>query len=375
MALLIETSNAYARGLLQGIVHYIREHRPWSFHLMEQGRGDDPPPWLEGWKGDGIIARIETPRIARAVRKAGVPTVDVSAARQVPELPWVETDDAEIARLAAEHLLERGFKHFGFCGDGRFNWSAWREEQFRARIAAAAQTLHVFQPPAAAAGDVAAEAAALRRWVAALPKPIGIFACYDIRGQQVLDACRGAGLAVPGEVAVLGVDNDALLCELAHPPLSSVIPNTRRTGYEAAALLDALMAGGQARGETHLIPPLGVATRQSTDVLAIEDPHVSRAVRFIREHACDGINVQDVLRAVPQARRLLEARFRKLLGRTPHAEILRVQLQRVKQLLTETDLTIEVIAERTGFAHSEYLSVVFRREVGLPPGRYREQHR
>src|SRR5688572_3952546 len=131
VALLIETSNAYARGLLQGVVHYIREHEPWSFYLMEQGRGDDPPAWLNGWEGDGIIARIETARIAEVVVKAGVPTVDVSAARLVPELPWVETEDEQIARLAAEHLLERGFRHFAFCGDARFKWSEWRENYFR----------------------------------------------------------------------------------------------------------------------------------------------------------------------------------------------------------------------------------------------------
>ncbi len=371
VALLIETSNAYARGLLQGIVHYIREHRPWSFHLMEQGRGDDPPAWLAAWQGDGIIARIETPRIARAVRRAGLPTVDVSAARLVPELPWVETDDAEIARLAAEHLLERGFKHFAFCGDARFNWSAWREEQFRARVAAAAQTLHVFKAPAAATGDVAAEAAALRRWVTALPKPIGIFACYDIRGQQVLDACRGAGLAVPGDVAVLGVDNDALLCDLAAPPMSSVIPNTHRTGYEAAALLDRMMAGKTVRPVAHLIPPLGVAARQSTDVLAVDDREIARAVQFIREHACEGINVSDVLGAVPLSRRVLEQRFQRLLGRTPREEILHVRLGRVRQLLAETDLALYQIAERTGFEHVEYLSVVFKRETGKTPRDYR----
>lgn len=374
VALLIETSNAYARGLLQGIVHYIREHRPWSFHLMEQGRGDDPPPWLANWDGDGIIARIETPRIARAVRKAGVPTVDVSAARLVPELPWVETDDAEIARLAAEHLLERGFKHFAYCGDARFNWSAWREEQFRARIAVAAGTLHVFEAPVAA-GDVAAEAAALRRWVTALPKPIGIFACYDIRGQQVLDACRSAGLAVPGEVAVLGVDNDALLCDLAAPPLSSVIPNTHRTGYEAAALLDRMMAGKKVRPVAHLIPPLGVAARQSTDVLAVDDREIARAVQFIREHACEGINVSDVLGMVPLSRRVLEARFKHLLGRTPREEILHVRLERVRQLLAETDLALYQIAERTGFEHVEYLSVVFKRETGRTTSVFREAAR
>lgn len=375
MALLIETSNAYARSLLQGVVHYIREHQPWSFHLMEQGRGDDPPPWLKRWNGDGIIARIETPRIAAAVVKAGVPAVDLSAARLVPELPWVETDDEQIARLAAEHLLERGFKHFGFCGDARFNWSVWRERHFCARIEAAGGTVHRYLPAAVAAGDLTAQLADLRRWLSELPKPIGIMACYDIRGQQVLDACRSAGLAVPGEVAVIGVDNDELLCDLASPPLSSVIPNGHRTGYEAAALLDRMMAGRSVAPTASLIAPLGVAARQSTDVLAVDDRDVARAVQFIREHACDGINVGDVLRAVPLSRRVLEQRFQRMLGHTPRQEILHVRLARVQQLLAETDLPLYLIAERTGFEHVEYLSVVFKRETGKTPRAFRNAAR
>ncbi len=372
VALLIETSNAYARGLLQGIVHYIREHQPWSFHLMEQGRGDDPPAWLEHWKGDGIIARIETPRIAQAVVHAGLPAVDVSAARLVPALPWVETDDEQIARLALEHLLERGFKHLAFCGDPRFNWSVWREKHFCAQAAAGQQTVHCFRPADAGPGDVATQAADLRRWLQALPKPVGIMACYDIRGLQVLDACRSAGLAVPAEVAVIGVDNDALLCELGAPPLSSVIPNTHRTGYEAAALLDRLLGGKRVAPRPHLIAPLGVAARQSTDVLAVDDREVARAVQFIREHACGGINVSDVLRAVPLSRRVLEQRFQRLLGHTPREEILQVRLDRVKQLLAETDLPLYLIADRTGFEHVEYLSVVFKRETGRTTSQFRE---
>jgi len=373
VALLIETSNAYARGLLQGVVAWQREHRPWSLFLAEHTRGDKPPAWLADWDGDGIIARIENAAIARALRRLRLPMVDLSAARLLPALPWFETDDAAIAQAAFEHLRERGFRNFAFCGDPRFNWSAWRQEHFERAVLAEGGACQVHVPASAdadhdATGDLA-------RWLRKLPKPVGIMACYDLCGVQLLDACRRLEVPVPDEVAVVAVDNDELLCELAHPPLSSVIPNTRRTGYEAAALLDRLMNGGKARGETHLIPPLGVATRQSTDVLAIEDPHVSRAVRYIREHACDGINVRDVLRAVPQSRRLLEARFRKLLGRTPHEEILRVQLRRVMQLLMETDLPLETVAERTGFAHPEYLSVVFRREVGLPPSRYRAQGR
>ncbi len=370
VALLIETSNAYGRGLLQGVVHYIREHQPWSFHLMEQGRGEDPPAWIERWAGDGIIARIETPRIAQAVVKAGVPAVDVSAARLVPALPWVETDDQQIARLAAGHFVERGFRHFGFCGDARFNWSVWRENHFRSEIEVAGQTMHCFRPTNSG-GDIAAETADLRRWLQNLPKPIGIMACYDIRGQQVLDACRSAGLAVPDEVAVIGVDNDALLCELASPPLSSVIPNTHRAGYEAAALLDRMMAGKRVSPEARLIAPLGIAARQSTDVLAIDDREIALAVRFIREHACGGINVSDVLRAVPLSRRVLEQRFLRLLGHTPREEILHVRLNRVKQLLAETDLPLYLIAERTGFEHVEYLSVVFKRETKRTPGAFR----
>lgn len=372
VALLIETSNAYARGLVQGVVHYVREHRPWSFQMMEQGRGDDPPPWLADWDGDGIIARIETPRIARAVVKSGLPVVDLSAARLVPSLPWVETDDAEIARLAAEHLLERGFKHFGFCGDARFNWSVWREDHFVKQLRKAGHDCQTFRSDPALT-NLDSDNRALAGWLHTLPKPVGIMACYDRRGQQVLDACRNAALAVPDEVAVVGVDNDELLCELAAPPLSSVIPNTHRTGYEAAALLDRLMTGKKVTAKAHLIAPLGVAARQSTDVLAIDDHEVASAVRFIREHACEGINVADVMRVVSLSRRLLEQRFQRLLGRTPHEEIVHVRLNRVQRLLAETDLPLYLIAERTGFEHVEYLSVVFKRELGKTPRQFRTE--
>jgi LacI family transcriptional regulator len=372
VALLIETSNAYARGLVQGVVHYVREHRPWSFQMMEQGRGDDPPPWLAGWDGDGIIARIETPRIARAVVKSGLPAVDLSAARLISRLPWVETDDEEIARLAAEHLLERGFKHFGYCGDARFNWSVWREGYFAEQIRKAGHECHVFKNNPALT-DLDAQSRQLSDWLRGLPKPVGIMGCYDRRGQQVLDACRNATLTVPDEVAVVGVDNDELLCELATPPLSSVIPNTHRTGYEAAALLDQMMAGKKVPATAHLIAPLGVAARQSTDVLAIDDREVAGALRFIREHACEGINVADLMRVVAVSRRVLEQRFQRHLGRTPHEEILHVRLNRVQRLLAETDLPLYLIAERAGFEHVEYLSVVFKRELGKTPREFRAE--
>ncbi|MGH8018308.1 MAG: substrate-binding domain-containing protein, partial [Opitutaceae bacterium] len=346
---------------------YARVHRSWTFHIMEQGRGDDPPAWLAGWHGDGILARIETRRIAQAVAATRLPAVDLSAARLLPSLPWVETDDEQIARVASSHLLERGFKHFAYCGDPRFNWSVWRERHFGSQIRAAGCECHLLSL-CGAGSDSPEQERALKRWLEKLPKPVGIMACYDICGKQVLDACRDAGLAVPDEVAVIGVDNDELLCELAAPPLTSVIPNTRRAGFTAAALLDRIISGEAVKpGAAHLVGPLGVAARQSTDVLAIDDREIVRAIQFIRQHACAGIKVADVLKSVRLSRRVLEQRFQRLFGRTPHEEILHQRLSRVQQLLTETDLSLASIAERTGFEHVEYLSVAFKRERGITP--------
>jgi LacI family transcriptional regulator len=205
-----------------------------------------------------------------------------------------------------------------------------------------------------------------------LPRPVGIFACNDMRGQQVLDACTRLGWSVPEEAAVVGVDDDALLCELSDPPLSSVIPSAERLGYEAAELLDQLMRGeAQPTVADRFLPPVGVSTRQSTDVLAIDDPQTAAAVRFIREQACQGATVADILKAVPQSRTALERKFRKYLGRSPQSEIRNVQIKRAKQLLAETDLKLDRIAELTGFEHPEYLSVVFKRETGQTPGHFR----
>jgi LacI family transcriptional regulator len=373
VALLIETSNAYARGLLRGIHAYLREHRPWSIYLPELGRGESPPNWLKSWSGDGIVARIENLRIARAIRDSNLPAVDLSAGRLLPELPCVETDNEEVARLALDHLYERGFRNLAYCGDDRFPWSLDRGRWFAQLAAEAECSLSVYRSDRrrGAAASWEQEEKELAAWIRGLPKPCGLMACYDIRGRQVLDVCRRGGVAVPDEIAVIGVDDDDLLCNLSDPPLSSVVPDTHRTGYTAAEMLDQMMAGEPVEPGLRLIRPTGIVTRQSSDVLATADAEVSTAVRFIRDHACDGIKVEDLLRAIPISRRVLESRFRKMLGRTPHDEILRVQLQRVKQLLEETDLPLAMIADRAGFKHVEYLSVVFKRHFHQPPSQYR----
>jgi LacI family transcriptional regulator len=377
VALLIETSNAYARGILQGVRAYMRTHGPWSIYLGEHRRGELPPDWLRHWDGDGMIARIETAETAEVVRQTGLPVVDVSAARHLPNLPYVETDDPQIARLAATHLIERGFTNLAFCGDARFSWSNNRCRAFAEQVAAAGHTCSIYSRTGERGGSAltAEDDAALEQWLRSLSKPAGVMATYDAMGRHILEACRRIGIAVPDDLAVIGADNDELICDFSDPPLSSVIPDSYRTGYEAAAILDRMMQGEEVGGVATFIQPLGVVTRQSTDVLAIDDAQISTAVRFIRENACDGINVADILKAVPLSRRVLESRFKRLIGRTPHEEILRIQVDRIQQLLSETDLPLSDIAEMTGFKHVEYMSVVFKKKTAQPPSVYRSKSR
>lgn len=371
VALVFEATNSYARALLVGIGEYILNHGPWEVHYAELGRSDPAPSWLSTWQGQGIIARGENVATARQIDELAVPLVDLTPSRLLPRAPWVKSDDAAIARLAAQHFIEHGFRQFAFCGDGRFNWSNQRERSFVEYLAANGYACTTYRPVRTSANDDA-EIDVIGDWLASLPKPCAVFACYDNRGQQVLESCRRRSFRVPEDVAVLGVDNDEVLCNLSPPPLSSVALNPRRVGWEAAALLDRMMRGERIPPESHLIPPVAVVTRQSSDILAVADPKIADALRFIRENACGGIRVSDVLRRCPMARRVLETRFRKLLGRTPREEILRVQLGHVKELLVRTEMPVWQIAERTGF-EPEYLSFVFKRQTGVAPSEYRQR--
>ncbi|QDV06038.1 Xylose operon regulatory protein [Planctomycetes bacterium Poly30] len=368
VALLVESSNAYGRGLLRGMASYVRAHGSWSIQLPEMGRGGPVPDWLADWEGDGIIARIEHEEIAEAVRAKNVPTIDLSAGRLLPELPWIEVDEAAVAKVAVDHLCGRGLEHLAFCGDQRFRWSVLRGNAFEAEASKRARSLALFHAP-----PVDDRVTALAEWLSKLPRPLGVFACFDRVGRELLDACRMAGLLVPEEVAVLGTDDDELVCDLSDPPLSSITLNPHGTGFLAAELLGRQMAGESVSTEGHFIPPLGLVQRRSTDVLAIEDPVLARALHFIHHHACDGIRVEDVLRAASVSRRVLESRFKERLDRSPHQEILRARIERIRALLLETDLTIAEIARRTSFQHVEYMTVAFKRALGCTPTAYRQR--
>ncbi|HSU55558.1 MAG TPA: DNA-binding transcriptional regulator [Candidatus Dormibacteraeota bacterium] len=379
VALLIESSRGFGRGLLLGVARYVREHGPWSIFLQERSLGDVSPAWLKNWSGDGIIARVENLAMAQALRRLQVPIVDLRCALPRVEFPCVRPNDAAIADLAVEHLLERGFRNFAFCGFEGIDYSDCRRDSFIQRLSTAGFRCEVFRDPdgPVGGGTLQFEEHGLKYenrvadWLKNLPKPVGLMTCNDIRGQQVLNACRDVRLSVPDEVAVVGVDNDDVLCELSDPPLTSVVPNSNRIGYEAAALMDRMMAGKKPPSSPVFVEPEGLVTRRSTEVLAIDDRHIASAVRFIREHACEGIDVTDVLKAVPLSRSALERRFARALGRSPKEEILRVRLNRARQLLAETDFPLSLVAEKIGLEHAEYLNVIFKKKTGMTPGQFR----
>jgi LacI family transcriptional regulator len=290
-------------------------------------------------------------------------------------LPWVGSDHAAIGRLGATHLVERGFRQFAFCGFANELWAKQRLTGFRSAVENTHACVSVYETPWRGPNTVRwdKDIAQIAEWVKSLPKPVGIMACNDLRGLHVLDACDRSNVLVPEEAAVVGVDNEEILCELCNPPLSSVAPDPERIGYAAAELLDGLMIKKlQARRRT-TIQPLRVFARQSTDVTATSDWAVASAARYMREQALHGCKVSDVLRRLNLSRSALEKRFRRYLNRSPKEEIRRIQIARIQQLLGETDFTLEHIAELSGFEHPEYMSVFFKRETGQTPGQYRKQ--
>jgi LacI family transcriptional regulator len=324
---------------------------------------------------DGIIANIHSVRRVLSLRGLNVPLVgvDCDPALCRPEwgIPTVSTDNKTVGWIGAEHLIERGLKQLAFCGvpQSRFTapWCRDRQMGFMERAAQSGLRCSVF-------ADGCVRGNALKRllgWLQALPKPVGVMAGYDVRGRTVLEACRLLGLLVPEEVAVLGVDNDELMCELSNPPLSSVAQGAWALGYQAAGLLGRLMAGKCLPQLRHVVAPEGIVARRSSDTMAIDDADVAAALCFIRRQACTDIHVCDVTQAVAVSRSKLDVRFRAIIGRTMHAEIQRVRLARAQQLLTATDLPLKQVAATAGFKHVQYMTTIFRQHFGQTPAEHR----
>lgn len=373
VALLVETSLASGREILRGIARYVREHRPWVLFHEPHALEECVPRWLERWRGDGIIARIQTPEMARAVGSLGVPVVDTLGVVQASPFPLVHVDNVAIARLAAEHFLERGLEHFGFFGIEGENWSRQRYEGLCASVAHLQKAVPLYELPRRALNARSWERMEnhLAEWAAALPRPSGILVCSDQRGARFLEACRRAGVRVPDDLAVLGVDDDEPLCEVCDPPLSSIRPAHDQVGYEAAGLLDSVMSGGGPARRSILVPPQQIVARLSTDTFAIPDPLMQGALGRIRDAAHLGLNVDVLARELGVSRSVLQRKFRSALKRTVHQEILAAKIKRARELLVKTDLPLATVAERAGFRHQEYMGAVLKLRLGMTPGRVR----
>lgn len=372
VALLIETSRSYGRGLLRGVRAWVAEHGPWSMYLELRDLSSKPPLWLKRWRGDGILTRTNNQAMADIIAATGVPAVELRASKLKQNLPFAGADNRALGEMVVDHLLDRGFRHFGLYELRTESFFEQRRDNFLQAV-----TQHGYECHVRDAGDRELPAQwerhqdELAKWITNLPKPVGIMACTDQLGFWLLDACRRADAQVPEEVAVVGVENEEALCTMANPQLSSVQFDAKRTGYQAAGLLSDLMNGKRAVKSQTLVPPLGIVTRQSSDTLAIEDPLVVRALQYIRAHACDGLTVEQLLDHLCVSRSSLERHMRDAIGRSPKAEILRLRLDRVQGLLAETDLSIAAIAEKTGFFYPQYLSEVFKKKLGITPGEFR----
>ena len=377
VALLVETSRTFGREIVAGVNRYIAEHGHWSVFVELRALDSQVPRWLASWRGDGIIARTATAAMADAIAATGLPGVELRASKLPHKLPFVGVDNRDLGRLVAEHFIDNGFTNFAVFDLDTERYFEERRDNFRAVLKSRGHVCH--EHHAARQGERPTnwerQQAEIAHWVAALPKPVGIMACTDQLAFWLLDACRRAGVAVPEEAAVVGVENDETLCTLASPQLSSVAFEGERIGYEAAALLERMMAGEPPPTESLLVLPRGLVVRQSSDIMAIDDLQVVAAVRYIREHACHGINVADVVKHAGLSRTLLERRMRRAIGRTPGEEIIRLRFNRVKRLLVETKLSRAAIADRCGFEHPQYMAEAFKRLFGMTPGSYRAGRR
>jgi LacI family transcriptional regulator len=374
IAVVMQPVRTYCRGVLRGVASVSSQAR-WECVLMP---ADEPLP-IPDIRGfvHGLIGHFSEKVLLEHVERAGVPAVDISPVRRDAKLPRVSTDDLAVGRLAAAHLLSLGLPHFAYFGNRAEYFSLVREQGFKQTLAAAGLTCNVFLNGSAGAahGPAAAAGGGLEEWVGHLPRPVGVLASTDSRALQILAVCRKLGIDVPDSVALLGVDNDDVFCELASPPLSSIALSTQRIGYEAARMLERLMAGDKPPQRELLVPPAGVVPRRSSDLPAVLDPDVAAAVRYISLHVQDDLQVADVLREVPVSRRSLEQRFLKALGRTPAAEIRRAQVEVAKQILSETDESMPRVALAAGFSSAKQLGASFHHETGITPTAFRRRSR
>ena len=386
VALFFETSAVNDRKIIRGIIKYSQHHGPWVFyakmHPFYMMHGENL--WrkkmlveLEKWHPDGIIAHVDNKK-SNDLLKLGVPAI--LSPHSEPNCPGsyiFKNDEIMTGQMGAEYFLDLGFRNFAFCGYYNIYWSDELCKAFVERIAKAGFQAYVYKPSKPVSKNFLEEDKLLLcDWLTSLPKPVGLMTCNDARGQQVIDACNMGQLTVPDEVAVLGLENTDFICDVTAPPLSSISLGAEKAGYEVARLLDKILHSKRKIPPQKIFcNPTHVVTRQSTDILAIEDPEVAKAIRFIRTNRSKTLNVDDVVEVTFVSRRMLERRFKKILKRTIYEEIRRVQAERVAKMLLETDMPLYQIALALGYSSSKQIDLSFRKEKGMNPIQYRKSYK
>jgi LacI family transcriptional regulator len=368
--LLLESSSAFARGVLRGVARYSNEKGPWQFLGLPRHAVPNPsvgPDVLDGVISQGVGTETEK------WIDVGVPIVNVSNFSSSVRLPSVLNDDAAVGRMVADELMARAFKSFAFVGVGSWGFSVERQAGFCSRLRDRGFEVTTWSYPEQTMWPE--QQSQLAAWLASLPPSTAVLACNDVVAWRTLDALRQTRRRVPEDIALIGVDDDQTLCELADPPLSSVRVASETIGYGAARLLARLIAGGKPPKRTVRIAPLGVTTRRSSDVLSISDGDVAAAMNFIASHAGEPLQVTDVCQAVPVSRRLLERRFRAVMGRTMLEEIHRCHLLRARSLLVETNMDLERVARLSGFSNAKQMGALFRSRLRTTPTTVRRAQR
>jgi LacI family transcriptional regulator len=377
---MIVLSQGQGNPLLRGILEAAREYdwAPAELRFFGGALPPGPPP-----RG-AIVDLLPTDRIVRRLRALRCPTVRIGHLPHPSDgvVPAVLPDLAAMGRMAAEHFVERGFRHVGYVGHDP--WSDYKAlyDGLCSRAAELGCACHLLRFESASSGDRGSAASRQRtryrrrqrqfgEWLKGIPKPLGLLAYSDVMAGQLCSMAAQAGMAVPEDVAVLGDGNNVAECECAPLTLSSIDPDVERRGREAARLLHRLMDGEPAPSGPIMIPPKGIVLRHSTDVLATPDANVARALRFMWDHLDLDLSVNDVARKVELSRRKLERAFRRELGRGINAELHRKRLERVRELLVTTDMPIVDLAPAVGFKSKDYLHRTFRRAFGVTPRRYR----
>jgi LacI family transcriptional regulator len=378
--LLVEKSRAYGRGLLRGVARYTAIHGSWVLHMEPEFyrlSRRQSKEWMKELKTDGVIAHLADVRVIESIIELGVPAVIAGIKEPVANAHALATDNEAISQMAVDYFVDRGFRRLAYCGLDGMYWSTQRGETFRRKAVEAGCEVAVYEQPRKKRPCTdEEEMAMIAAWLRSLPKPTALLRCNDDRSKQVLTACKIAELQVPDEIAILGIDNDELVCEIGYPRLSSIALSVEAAGYTAAALLAKLIAGqrGGRVKERVLVSPLHVVERQSTDVLATEDREIAAALRFIREHVREGIQVEDVAEATSLSRRALQQRFKRVLGRSIHDEIKRTRTDHMARMLVSTNLSIAEIARLLQSTEMKNIARYFRQRMGLTPLQYRKKH-